>query len=321
MSTRALRIGTRASELALWQARHVEALLRAQPGAPPIELVHIKTSGDTQGEVPLWKVGGRAFFTREIDHALVSDAVDIAVHSLKDLPTTLEAGLTLAAMLPRTDPRDALLSRDGAKFAQLLRGTSSLRRRAFLKRLRPDVVLVELRGNVPTRIAKLKQGDYDAIVLASAGLERLGLKSHITEYLDPEDFPPAVSQGVIGVCARTADTETLRWLAALDNPAARLAASAERALLKRIEGGCQVPLGALATIVKGHLNLQAIVCALDGSRILTARGSGAAPADGPLPVAIADAIQLGERVAVDLLGQGAAALMAHERDALAVEAP
>jgi hydroxymethylbilane synthase len=325
VSTRALRIGTRASELALWQARHVEALLRAQPGAPPVELVHIKTSGDTQGEVPLWKVGGRAFFTREIDHALVSEAVDIAVHSLKDLPTTLEAGLTLAAMLPRADPRDALVSRDGAEFAQLPRGarigTSSLRRRAFLKRLRPDVVLVELRGNVPTRISKLKQGDYDAIVLASAGLERLGLKSHITEYLDPEDFPPAVSQGVIGVCARTADPETLRWLAALDNPGARLAASAERALLKRIEGGCQVPLGALATIVKGRLNLQASVCALDGSRILTAWGSGAAPADGPLPVAIADAIQLGERVAVDLLAQGAAALMAHERDALAVEAP
>jgi hydroxymethylbilane synthase len=162
VSTRALRIGTRASELALWQARHVEALLRAQPGAPPVELVHIRTSGDTQAEVPLWKVGGRAFFTREIDHALVSEAVDIAVHSLKDLPTTLEAGLTLAAMLPRADPRDALLSRDGAKFAQLPRGarigTSSLRRRAFLKRLRPDVVLVELRGNVPTRIAKLKQG-------------------------------------------------------------------------------------------------------------------------------------------------------------------
>ncbi|HEY8052949.1 MAG TPA: hydroxymethylbilane synthase [Steroidobacteraceae bacterium] len=325
MSTRALRIGTRASELALWQARHVEALLRAQPGAPPVELVHIKTSGDAQRDEPLWKVGGRAFFTREIDHALVSGAVDIAVHSLKDLPTTLETGLTLAAMLPRADPRDALLSRDGAGLLRLPRGarigTSSLRRRAFLKRLRPDVVLAELRGNVPTRIAKLQQGDYDAIVLAAAGLERLSLKSHISEYLSAEEFPPAVSQGVIGVCARADDAETRRWLAALDNTAARLAASAERALLKRIEGGCQVPLGALATITNGRLNLHACVCAHDGSRVLVARGSIAQRADGPLPAAIDDAIRLGERIAVDLLAQGAAALMAHERDTLAVEAP
>jgi hydroxymethylbilane synthase len=325
VSARALRIGTRASELALWQARHVEALLRARPGAPPVELVHIKTSGDRQGEVPLWQVGGRAFFTREIDHALVNGTVDIAVHSLKDLPTTLEAGVTLAAMLPRADPRDALVSRDGAKVAQLPRGarigTSSLRRRAFLARLRPDVVLAELRGNVPTRIGKLIQGDYDAIILAGAGLERLGLERHITEYLGPEDFPPAVSQGVIGVCARADDAEVLRWLTPLDNRAARVAASAERALLKRIEGGCQVPLGALATIVKGRLNLDASVCALDGSRTLSARGSGREPADSPLAAAIADAVQLGERVAVDLLGQGAAALMAHERGSLAVEAP
>jgi hydroxymethylbilane synthase len=187
--------------------------------------------------------------------------------------------------------------------------------------LRPDVVLAELRGNVPTRIAKLQQGDYDAIVLAGAGLERLGLKGHITEYLSPEEFPPAVSQGVIGVCARADDAETRSWLAALDNTAARLAASAERALLKRIEGGCQVPLGALATIADGRLNLRACVCAHDGSRVLVARASVAARADGPLSAAIDDAIQLGERVAVDLLGQGAAALMAHERDTLAVEAP
>lgn len=325
MSARALRIGTRASELALWQARHVEALLRAQPGAPAVELVHIKTSGDTQGAVPLWQAGGRAFFTREIDQALVNGTVDIAVHSLKDLPTTLEAGVTLAAMLPRADARDALLSRDGTRLLQLPRGarigTSSLRRRAFLARLRPDVVLAELRGNVPTRIARLKQGDYDAIILASAGLERLGLKGDITEYLGPEEFPPAVSQGVIGVCARATDAQTLRWLSPLDDRAARVAASAERALLKGIEGGCQVPLGALARIVAGRLNLDASVCALDGSRILSARGSGGASAEAALPAAITDAAQLGERVALDLLGQGAAALMAHQRETLAVAAP
>ncbi|GAC1451513.1 MAG: hydroxymethylbilane synthase [Steroidobacteraceae bacterium] len=325
MSRRALRIGTRGSELALWQAHDVGARLGAQPGAPPVQFVHIRTAGDAQGEVPLWKAGGRAFFTREIDQALLSNTVDIAVHSLKDLPTTLETGLTLAAMLPRADPRDALLSLDGAGLMQLPRGarigTSSLRRRAFLKRLRPDIVLAELRGNVPTRIARLQQRDQDAIVLAGAGLERLGLKSRITEYLNPEEFPPAVSQGVIGVCARVDDAETLRWLGALDDPAARLAASAERALLKRIEGGCQVPLGALATIADQRLNLHACVCALDGSRVLTARGIGAVAGDGLLPAAISAAKQLGERVAVDLLGQGAAALMAQERDALAVEAP
>jgi hydroxymethylbilane synthase len=183
------------------------------------------------------------------------------------------------------------------------------------------VVLAELRGNVPTRLQRLRQGDYDAIILAAAGLERLGLTSQITEHLDAADFPPAVSQGVIGVCARADDTDALRWLAPLDDRAARLAASAERALLKRIEGGCQVPLGALATMVNGRLSLDASVCALDGSRTLSARGSTPGPIDGPLPAAIADATQLGERVAEDLLAQGAAALMAQERGALAVEAP
>ena len=325
MSARALRIGTRAAELALWQARHVEALVRGQPGAPAVELVRIKTSGDRAGEVPLWKLGGRAFFTREIDNALLAGTVDIAVHSLKDLPTQLEAGVTLAAMLARADARDALVSRDGRHFAQLPRGarigTSSLRRRAFVARLRPDVVLAELRGNVPTRLQRLRQGDYDAIILAAAGLERLGLTSQITEYLDAADFPPAVSQGVIGVCTRTDDTDALRWLVPLDDRATRLAASAERALLRRIEGGCQVPLGALATLVNGRLNLDASVCALDGSRTLSARGSTPGPIDGPLPAAIADAAQLGERVAENLLAQGAAALMAQERGALAVEAP
>ena len=237
-----LRIGTRASKLALWQAHHVEGLLRAQPGAPAVEVVHIRTSGDVQGSVPLWQVGGRAFFTREIDQALLERRVDVAVHSLKDLATQLEPGLTLAATLARADPRDALVSRDGRPLAALPRGarigTSSLRRRAFLARLRPDAVLTELRGNVPTRLERLQRGEYDAIVLAAAGLARLGLDGHITEYLPPRDFPPAVSQGVIGVCARADDATTLGWLAALDDPEARLAATAERALLRRIEGGC-----------------------------------------------------------------------------------
>jgi hydroxymethylbilane synthase len=314
---RALRIGTRASKLALWQAEHVESLLRAQPGAPPVEVVHIKTSGDLQGAVPLWQVGGRAFFTREIDQALIENRVDIAVHSLKDLATQIEPGLTLAAALRRADPRDALLSASGAPLAQLPRsariGTSSLRRRAFLKRARPDALLGELRGNVPTRLERLRQGDYDAIVLAAAGLARLGFDGHITEYLPASDFPPAVSQGVIGVCARADDAATLRWLAALDDVEARLAVTAERALLRRLEGGCQVPLGALATVTDGRLRLEATVCALDGTRSLS---SGA-----EAPAATEAAAALGIRVADELLARGAAALIAAERESHAVEAP
>jgi hydroxymethylbilane synthase len=318
-----LRIGTRASALALWQARHLESLLRAQPGAPQVELVHIRTSGDAQREVPLWQTEGRAFFTREIDAALSERSIDVAVHSLKDLPTALAPGLALGATLAREDPRDALLTRTGVSLRQLPArariGTSSLRRRAFIARIRPDAVPVELRGNVPTRIERLKRGDYDAIILAAAGVTRLGLREHVTEYLSPEEFPPAVSQGVIGVCARADDEPTLDLLRALDDAAARLAVSAERALLARLEGGCQVPLGALAERRGDALDLQAAVCALDGSRELRARGTATATRGAAL--AIADAAALGERIAEELLGAGAASLIAHERAALAVTAP
>ena len=314
---RTLRIGTRASALALWLAREVAARVAAQPNTPAVELVHIRTSGDLQSDVPLWQTRGRAFFTREIDRALLAGEVDVAVHSLKDLPTELEPGLTLAALLPRADPRDALVSRSGAALAALpigaRIGTSSLRRRAFLARLRPDTALLELRGNVPTRIERLQHGEYDAIVLAAAGLTRLGLAQHVSEFLSPESFPPAVSQGVIGVCARSDDRETRRWLAALDEPEARLAATAERALLRRLEGGCQVPLGALATVQGGNLTLMACICALDGARHLTARGQA--------PAVDTEAEALGVRVAEELLARGAADLMEKEREARAVDPP
>ena len=314
---RTVRIGTRASALALWQAREVAARIAAQPAAPAVELVHIRTSGDQQVDVPLWQVGGRAFFTREIDRALLAAEVDVAVHSLKDLPTQLDEGLVLAALLPRADPRDALVSRSGAVLAQLPAGarigTSSLRRRAFLARLRPDAVPLELRGNVPTRIERLQRGEYDAIVLAAAGLARLDLAQHVTEFLSPDSFPPAVSQGVIGVCARSGDIETQRLLVALDDREARLAATAERALLRRLEGGCQVPLGALATVQGGDLSLMACICALDGTRQLSARGR--------VPAGDAAAEALGVRIAEELLARGAADLMAKEREARAVEPP
>jgi len=310
-AARALRIGTRGSALALWQAHHVEALIRSQPGAPPVELVRIRTEGDVRTDVPLWQIGGRAFFTKEIDKALLGNEIDIAVHSLKDLATVLEPGIELAAALEREDPRDAVISRAGAKLEDLPRGarvgTSSLRRRAFIARLRPDLQLLELRGNVPTRIERLKQGDYDAIILAAAGVRRLNLDQHISELLSVDEFPPAVSQGAIGVCMRTGDAEAGRWLQKLDNRASRLATTAERALLRRLEGGCQVPLGALGTLDGDTLRLHAAVCALDGTKILQARSE--------MPASLANATSLGQRVADDLLAQGAAGLMANERTA------
>ena len=305
-----LRIGTRASALALWQARHVESLIRGLQDAPAVELVHIKTEGDVRTDVPLWALRGRAFFTKEIDRALLCGEVDVAVHSLKDLSTVLDPGLELAATLTREDPHDALLTRTGVGLADLPPGarvgTSSLRRRAFLSRARPDLTLLELRGNVPTRIERLKSGDYDAIILAAAGLKRLGLQQHITELLLSDDFPPAVSQGVIGVCCRAGDAETLRWLRPLDDEEARVSTTAERALLRRLEGGCQVPLGALASAIGGTLNLYAGVCALDGSEWLTARGESDATAE--------QAVILGQRLADELLAKGAGRLIAHERD-------
>lgn len=305
-----LRIGTRASALALWQARHVETLIKGLNDSPAVELVHIKTEGDVRTDVPLWALKGQAFFTKEIDRALLAGKVDIAVHSLKDLSTLLDQGLELAATLTREDPHDALLTRSGALLADLPAGarvgTSSLRRRAFLTRARPDLTLLELRGNVPTRIERLKNGDYDAIILAAAGLKRLGLQQHIAELLPADDFPPAVSQGAIGVCCRAGDAETLRWLQPLDDQAARLATTAERALLRRLEGGCQVPLGALGTAIGGTLHLYAGVCALDGSECLTARGETDATAE--------QAVILGQRLADELFAKGAAKLIAHERD-------
>jgi hydroxymethylbilane synthase len=305
----ALRIGTRASALALWQAHYVAAGITRQSTAPPIELVPISTEGDERSDVPLWSVGGKAFFTKEIDRALLAHEIDVAVHSLKDLSTRLEPGTELAAVLAREDARDALVSRAGEWLHELPRGarvgTSSLRRRAFLTHARADLQTLELRGNVPTRIERLQAGAYDAIILAAAGLKRLGLAGHITCYLSVQEFPPAVSQGAIGVCVRADDEHARRWVAVLDDRAARLVTTAERALLAAMEAGCQVPLGALATLSGGELQLEAAVCALDGSTLL--RATGAAPA------VLENATHLGERVAGELLEKGAQRLIADVR--------
>jgi len=322
MSVRPLRIGTRASALALWQANCVAELIRAQPGAPPVELVHIRTEGDVRTDIPLWAAGGRAFFTKEIDRAQLAGDVDIAVHSLKDLSTLIAEGLELSAVLEREDPRDALLTGHGASLADLPRGarvgTSSLRRRAFLLRARPDLTLLELRGNVPTRLQKLKEGKYDAIVLATAGLKRLDLEAHIAARIAPDVMPPAVSQGAIGVCARAGDEHAVQWLRHLDHTATRVAVTAERALLRRIEGGCQVPLGALATYQAGTLSLRASVCALDGSVAIDCADQSLLGGDTPHGAAAA---AMGVHLAEQLLERGAGALIAEHRRPASQELP
>jgi len=309
MAARTIRIGTRASALALWQANRVADLIRALPDAPAVELVHIKTEGDMRTDVPLWAVDGRAFFTKEIDRALMADEIDVAVHSLKDLSTKLESGVDLVAVVERQDPRDALLARSYKSLSDLPTGarvgTSSLRRRAFLARLRPDIKPVELRGNVPTRIEKLERGEYDAIILATAGLNRLGLSKHISAYLPVEEFTPAVSQGAVGCCARASDTETMRLMKRLDNESARLATTAERALLRRIEGGCQIPLGAIARLAGDQLHLYSAVCALNGTKHVSAVGNS--------DTTLNAAEKLGEAIAEQLLVQGAARIIEGER--------
>jgi hydroxymethylbilane synthase len=310
---RPLRIGTRGSELALWQARHVAARLGALAGAPPVELVVIRTEGDKITDVPLSRVAGKAFFTKEIEEALGDGRVDLAVHSLKDLATEMPAGLTIGAVLEREDPRDALLAPAPLAIATLARGarvgTSSLRRRAMLARARPDLELVELRGNVPTRIERMLAGGYDAIVLAAAGVARLGLSEHLRERLPLERFLPAVSQGAMAVQVRTDDARTRRWLAPLEDPATRAATSAERALLGRLEGGCQIPVGALATLVDGELWLRAEVCALDGRETVSGERRGDPAAAEIVGLELAD----------ELIGRGAGEILARIRGELAPE--
>ncbi|UCF69551.1 MAG: hydroxymethylbilane synthase [Acidobacteriota bacterium] len=309
MSARSLRIGTRGSRLALWQAEHVADRLRALPGRPGVEIVTIRTRGDHITDVPLSKVAGKAFFTKEIEDALLDERVDLAVHSLKDLATEMPSGLALGAVLEREDARDVLVSRSGdldrlPPGARL--GTSSLRRRALVARWRPDVELVELRGNVPTRLRRLEDGQLDAIILAAAGLHRLGFADRITAYLPTDKMLPAVAQGAIGIQVRQADAWTQRWVGRLDHAPTRAATAAERALLRQLEGGCQVPVGALAVAEGDEIELRATVCSLDGRNSV----------DGQRRGALIDAEQLGAALAHDLLQQGAQAILTEIRTAL-----
>src|SRR5580704_9167573 len=243
-----LRIGSRGSQLALWQANHIAALLRTRGHSVEIEI--IKTTGDRLQEVTFAQVGSKGMFTKEIEEALAEGRVDLAVHSLKDLPTELPPGFELVAITTRVNPRDVFLSVTYDSIQSLPKaarvGTSSLRRQAQLKVVRPDLVVEALRGNVDTRVRKLEHGDYDAIILAAAGLTRLGKTQLVKQVLSEDFMCPAAGQGALGIEIRSGDTEMRRHLAFLDDPAARAATTCERALLNKLGGGCQVPIGAFA---------------------------------------------------------------------------
>jgi len=290
-----LRIGSRGSQLALWQANHVAALLRGQGHAVSIEV--IKTTGDKITDVALAKVGTKGMFTKEIEEALADKRVDLAVHSLKDVPTELAPEFELAAIMKRENPRDAFISVKYTALEELPQrarvGTSSLRRQCQLKALRPDLEIFPLRGNVDTRLKKLEAGEYDAIILAAAGVHRLGLDQHVRSRIAPEAMCPAVGQGALAIEIRRDDTQVRTQLAFLDDADTRAAIECERALLGSLGGGCQVPIGAFAEKRDGRLHLQAMVGRPDGSEILREHAEGEDPE------------KLGRDVAQTLLKRGA----------------
>jgi hydroxymethylbilane synthase len=265
-----LRIGTRGSPLALVQAETVRAALMAAEGLPPdaIAVEPIRTSGDRIADRPLAEAGGKGLFTREIDEAQLAGSVDIAVHSAKDLPTQLADGLVIAACLPREDVRDAFISPVAPTLSALpegaLLGTSSLRRAAMALRARPDLHIVNLRGNVETRLRKLGEGAADATLLAAAGLARLGMSDRATGFLDADEWLPAVGQGVVAIVARSADAAMRARLRAIDDPAASLALAAERAYLAVLDGSCRTPIGGLARIASDRIDFRGIIVRPDG---------------------------------------------------------
>ncbi len=270
-----LRIATRGSALALWQANHIRERL-AQLHGIESELIRIRTSGDKFQGASVAQVseqaGTKGIFIKELEEALLAGTADLAVHSMKDVPTENPAGLVFPAITKREDVRDCLISRDGAKLKDLACGarvgTSSLRRQAQLRHHRPDLELLDLRGNVDTRLKKVAAGEFDAIVLATAGMNRLGASDKITQILPPEVMLPAVGQGALGIETRADDHETLRLVAALDDPESHEAVTAERALLRELEGGCQIPLGAWARRENGELRLEACVFSADGKEFV-----------------------------------------------------
>jgi hydroxymethylbilane synthase len=275
---RHFRIGTRGSLLAKWQAEFVRKQLFAVAGLET-EIVIIKTSGDKLQTTPLTQAGGKGIFIKELEEALLEEAIDLAVHSVKDVPTDTPSRRMFPAVCRRADVRDCLVGKNGATLANLRQGarvgTGSLRRQAQLRHIRPDLDVRDLRGNVDTRLRKVESGEYDAVMLAKAGLDRLGWSERITETLSPEVFLPAVGQGAIAVECRLRDTEASDVVAGLDDAETRTAIIAERALLAALHGGCQVPLGAWARIERGELLLEACVCSVDGVQYIKQRATSA----------------------------------------------
>lgn len=286
-----LRLGTRGSRLATTQSGSVAALLEAAHPSLSVELIEIRTSGDRIQDVPLGPHLGQAFFTKEIQDALLDGRVDLAVHSCKDLATLVPKGLLLGAIPQREDPRDALVSRSGglADLPEGARvGTSSPRRRLFLAAARPDLEIADLRGNVPTRLAAVEEGRYDAVILASAGLRRLGLEDRITELLDPEVMLPAAAQGALALEVRSDDHRTRSLVTVLDDPVARAEVEAERSCLRRLGAGCQAPVGALGRVDGDTLELHVAVASPDG--VLRTRAEGGTGDPGELGVRAAEEI-------------------------------
>ena len=310
-----LRIATRKSKLALWQANYVAKLIKEKYSDIKIELVKIVTKGDKILDVPLAKIGGKGLFTKEIEEALLDNRADLAVHSMKDVPTQLPENLEISVVSKREDPRDALIIRKDIlekikkeKDISLIKnpldllpknaivGTSSLRRKALLKKYRKDLIIKDLRGNVDTRLRKLKEGQYDAIILAGAGLKRLGLEDEITAYLPTEIFIPAICQGILGIETRVGDKETLKYIEHINDKKSYYESLLERAFLEKVEGGCQVPLGchAQANLEKGTIKAKAFIADLEGKVFLLDTIEGE----------ISKAQKLGEKLADSLLNKG-----------------
>lgn len=303
ISEHTLRIATRESRLALWQAEHVAALLRvAHPGLK-VELVPMTTQGDRILDRPLANIGGKGLFIKELELAMSEHRADIAVHSMKDVPSELPPGMILAAMLPRADPRDAFVSSRHRNFASLPQGarvgTSSLRRQSQLKHVRPDLEIVTLRGNVDTRLRKLEDEQLDAIILAAAGLTRLGLENRITQYFEPQESVPAVGQGIIGIECRENDATNIGFVRALNDPEAWQCCAAERAFAHRLEGSCQSPIAGFATLHGNELELHGVIASPDGRELYRDSNRGRA----------ADADRIGVALAGKLLKDGAEQLL------------
>ncbi len=296
-------VGTRGSRLAIWQAEWIRSRLREIAPQLEVTLKRIKTSGDKILDVPLAKIGGKGLFVKEIEESLLSREIDLAVHSMKDVPTALPVGLGILCVPPREDPRDVLISRDGRGLDALpddaCVGTSSLRRQAQLLHHRPNLRITMLRGNLDTRLRKVREGEFDAVVVAAAGLTRMGWLDQATEYLPPEISLPAIGQGALGLEGRVDDSFVRDLVQSLDHEPTRTAVTAERALLDRLQGGCQVPIGAHATIDGGTLVPDALVASVDGRKVIRDRVQGPA----------SDAQELGRTLAEQLLARGGDAIL------------